>query len=152
MLETSMQPAGGLATQADETRAIRHTHAEWMRAERQRDLHTILCAVTDDVVLLRPRASPLLGRQAVEDMYRTLFAHYDMNRVATVRELRIEGDLAWLWSDEDVSLTPAAVGPVIHMAGNSLSILRRTTDGPWRWARIISNVLPVASRAQGGQP
>jgi uncharacterized protein (TIGR02246 family) len=152
MLETSPQRQAGLATQPDAARAIRHTHREWMRAERERDLHTILCAVTDDVVLLRPRAAPVLGRQALEDMYRTLFAHYAMNRVATIRELRVEGDLAWLWGDEDVALTPIADTHPIRMAGNSLSIMRRAADGVWRWARIISNVLPVSSRAPGRQP
>jgi uncharacterized protein (TIGR02246 family) len=142
MFETTTNQSRRMAVRPDHARAIRQVHSEWQRAERERDLRRILASVTDDVVLLRPRAAPLQGRQAIEDFYRTLWSHYAIERTATIRELRLLGDWGWLWTDEDARLTPNGGGRSIHVTGDAFSVLRRGYEGEWRWARIISNAIP----------
>ena len=142
MVETAANQARRTAVRPDHARAIRDIHAAWQRAERERDIGRIVGWVTDDVVLLRPRAAPLQGRQAIEDFYRTLFMHYRMERTATVREIRLLGDWGWLWTFEDIRLLPHNGGRELALAGDAFALLRRSCEGEWRWARITSSVIP----------
>jgi ketosteroid isomerase-like protein len=143
MVETAANQARRTAVRPDHARLIRHAHIAWQNAERERDLRTILSLVTDDIVLLRPRAAQLQGRQAIEDFYRTLWMHYHMVRSTTIRELRLMGDWGWLWTFEDARLIPHSGGRELVLAGDAFAVLRRSCDGDWRWARIASSVIPV---------
>ncbi len=135
---------------ADSAGEVRLFLREWLRAEREHNLGRMLCMVTDDVVFLRPRAAVLEGRQAVEDLYRTMWSHYSLQHVAATREVRVEGDWAWAWTSEEIALTPVRGGDVVHMTGQAMCILRRGDDGRWRYARAISNALPDVSPVEAG--
>jgi uncharacterized protein (TIGR02246 family) len=130
-----------LATR-DDASAIRRASADWLDAEHEQDLGGLLRLVTNDVVFLRPNAPALEGRQAVEDLYRTVWASFRIRHAIRFREIRVQGDWAWTWSDEEINLTPVADGAAFRLKGNGMSILRRAADGSWKFARAISNILP----------
>ena len=132
----------GTTVRRDDSVAIRQLSAEWLRAERGRDLGKLMTLVTDDVVFLRPHADALEGRQAVEDFYRQVFSGFALEHTSHPRELRINGDWAFQLSDEEYTLTPLGDGATFHFTGNGMSIIRRGTDGAWRFARAITNALP----------
>jgi uncharacterized protein (TIGR02246 family) len=126
----------------EDSAAIRNTSAAWLEAEHRQDLARIIRLVTNDVVFLRPNAPALEGRQAVEDFYRTVWASFRIRHSVRFREIRVQGDWAWTWSDEEINLTPRTDGPSFRLVGNGMSILRRTASGSWKFARAMSNILP----------
>ena len=85
---------------------------------------------------------PSRDARPVEDLYRTVWASFRIHHSIRFREIRVLGDWAWTWSDEEVHLTPNAEGASFRLKGNGMSIVRRTADGSWKFARAMSNILP----------
>ena len=89
---------------------------------------------------------PSRDARPVEDLYRTVWASFRIHHSIRFREIRVLGDWAWTWSDEEVRLTPNAEGASFRLKGNGMSIVRRTADGSWKFARAMSNILPGRDR------
>jgi uncharacterized protein (TIGR02246 family) len=126
----------------DDVTSIRKLSAEWLKAEHDRDLDGLLHMVTDDVVFLRPNAPSLEGRQAVEDLFRAVWASFSIHHTVRIREIRVQEDWAWTVTDETLHFTPKNDGPCFRLSGSGMAILRRHPDGGWRYARAITNLLP----------
>jgi ketosteroid isomerase-like protein len=72
---------------------------------------------------IRTRAARIARRHRVESTHR-------------VREIGIDGDLAYSWTDLRIRVIPRAGGdePAAR-SGSTLSVLRRQADGRWRMVR-----------------
>lgn len=134
----------------DDDREIRQMAADWMRAESNRDLSHLLRMVTSDVVFLRPRASAIEGRQALEDFYRQLWSQFDLEHKISTQEVRVAGDFAFTRTREEFTLTMRKGGQIFRLSGNSMAILRRGSDGRWRFSRGMTNALPGTDRDLAG--
>jgi ketosteroid isomerase-like protein len=123
---------------------IRRLHGDWLDAEGERDLPRLVRMVTDDFVLLRPGAPAIEGRQALEDLYRAVWASTTVDRSARIREIRVTGDWGWVCTDDDMTFTPNAGTSCFHLTGNSMAIVQcsSSSSGIWKFARLITNVLP----------
>jgi uncharacterized protein (TIGR02246 family) len=114
---------------------------KWRVATRAKDIHAILELVADDVVFLPSSMPPIVGKEAVEEMYRAFFPRYrEVKHEAVIEEVRVAGDWAFLWGADELRLTPESGETEIHMKGKGLSILKRQTDGSWRFWRGINNM------------
>ena len=82
---------------------------------------------TQGALVLSPWAAPLRGRAAIAGAHRDWFAEGERNKVMTIQDLKIGGDLA-------ISLLRYKAetdnGPVF---GASLNILERQSDGRWKF-------------------
>jgi ketosteroid isomerase-like protein len=58
-------------------------------------------------------------------------------------EAVVAGDWAFDRGIESMTVTPIAGGPAQTMVQRALLILRRGTDGRWRYARGMTNGLPA---------
>ncbi|SPE31519.1 putative ketosteroid isomerase homolog protein [Candidatus Sulfopaludibacter sp. SbA3] len=111
---------------------------------RAKDVARLAGMVTDDVVFLPARFPPIRGKQAVEATFTGFFAQFSsVEQTATVEEVQVAGEWAFLWGSETMVLVPNAGGPSIQMQGKGMSILRRQTDGSWKFARGINNSASV---------
>jgi uncharacterized protein (TIGR02246 family) len=128
----------------DDIHAIRQLTESWIDAVKTKDIDRLLTLVTDDVVFLPPTGPPIKGKEAVRDLYQLLFAQLDVMQSAKNEEIQVIGDWAFAWGSESLILTPRSGGAAVEMAGKGLTILRRLTDGSWRFARGINNSLPPA--------
>jgi uncharacterized protein (TIGR02246 family) len=114
---------------------------KWRLATRAKDIHAILELVTDDVVFLPSSVPPIKGKEAVGEMYRAFFPRYrEIKHEAAIEEVRVAGDWAFLWGTDELRLTPESGETEIHMKGKGLSILKRQSDGSWRFWRGINNM------------
>lgn len=81
---------------------------------------------TQGALVLSPWGAPLRGQLAIADAHRDWFAEGERNKVMTILDLKIDGDLA-------ISLLRYKAetdnGPVF---GTSLNILERQSDGGWK--------------------
>ena len=121
--------------QPDE-QAIRDLIALWHRATAAGDVDTVLDLMTDDVVFLSAGQPPMQGRAAFERGLRGLLAQHRIESSHEVREIGIDGDLAYSWTDLDIRVIPRAGGTAPPArSGSTLSVLRRQADGRWRMVR-----------------
>jgi ketosteroid isomerase-like protein len=79
------------------------------------------------------------GRLTVQQLYRSLFARYDLLQTFRFEETQLMGEWAFAWGVDDITMTPLAGGDSVHFVGHGMSILRREPDGAWRFARGINN-------------
>ena len=113
--------------------------AHWLEAVAGGDAPRLASLVTEDCVFLAPGAPPIRGRQAVELLYRSLFARYRLKQNFQFEEVLPFGDWAFAWGTDEVAMTPIESGEPVRFAGYGVSILRRESDGVWRFARGINN-------------
>ena len=116
--------------------AIRDLIALWHRATAADDVKTVLGLMTEDVVFLVAGQLPMSGRAAFERGLRGLLAGHRIESTHRVREIGIDGDLAYSWTDLRIRVIPRAGGdePAAR-SGSTLSVLRRQADGRWRMVR-----------------
>ena len=116
--------------------AIRDLIALWHRATAAGDVDTVLDLMTDDVVFLVAGQPPMQGRAAFERRLRGLLAQHRIESTHAVREVGVDGDLAYTWTDLAIRVMPHAGGAAPPArSGSTLSVLRRQADGRWRMVR-----------------
>ena len=103
-----------------------------MRASRDGDTATVLSLMTDDVVFMVPGREPF-GKDAFVAASQEMKSMTIDGR-ATIVELQVLGDVAYLRNHIDITVTPAT-GPAVHRAGYTLTLLRKQSDGRWLLAR-----------------
>jgi uncharacterized protein (TIGR02246 family) len=111
----------------------------WTAAVKAKDPVRLAMMVTEDCVFLAPNGPPMRGRQTVEQLYRNLFARYDVAQKFHFEETQLMGDWAFGWGTDEITMTPGDGGKAVHFMGHGMSILRREADGAWRFARGINN-------------
>jgi uncharacterized protein (TIGR02246 family) len=109
---------------------------------RAKDIDRLVSLVTDDVVFLPPGGPPIKGREAVGELYRSLFTQFDVEQAAQTEETEVAGDWAFSWGAETMTLAPRGGGAPVSLQGKGLTILRRQPDGTWKFARGINNSVP----------
>jgi len=118
---------------ATEEIAIRAVVTEWIAATRRGDVQAVLNLVTDDVLFLRPGHEPM-DRAAFEAASRVQSSQkLQIEAESDIREVQVEGDMAFLWSKLTVAVTPAE-GPTARHEGHTLTVFRKRA-GKWLLAR-----------------
>jgi uncharacterized protein (TIGR02246 family) len=130
---------------ADE-RAIRQVIATWLQATAAGDTATILTLMADDVVFLTPGRPPFGKAEFAAVPLDTTKIRFE--GTSDIREVRVAGDLGYVLQHLNITMTPAAGGPPMRLAGHTLSILRREPDGRWVLARDANFVAPQPDEAR----
>ena len=125
--------------------AIRDLIALWHRATAAGEVETVLDLMTQDVVFLVAGQPPMKGRAAFERGLRGLLAAHRVESTHEVREIGIDGDLAYSWTDLRIRVVPHAGGDApADRSGSTLSVLRREADCRWRMVRD-ANLMTAAA-------
>ena len=117
---------------SDDELAIRALVETWMEASRAGDLETVLDLMSDDVLFMTPGREPFGKAQFAANSRAMRDVRIDGR--ATIQELEIIGDWAWLRNHIEIAVTPTG-GETAHRAGYTLTILRKESDGRWRLCR-----------------
>lgn len=112
---------------------------QWTAAVKAKDSAALGSLITEDCIFLAPNAPPLRGRFTVEQLYRSLFARYDLIQAFRFQETQLMGEWAFAWGLDEITMTPITGGNAVHFIGHGLSILHCGLDGAWRFARGINN-------------
>jgi hypothetical protein len=86
--------------------------------------------VTEDCIFLAPNAPPMRGRTIVEQLYRNLFARYNLVQSFHFEETQCMGDWAFAWGTDDITMTPVAGGDALHFVGHGMSFCVATWTEP----------------------
>lgn len=139
----SSAPSSGTNRSSDET-LIHETIDRAVSAFGTADIETLIALRTEDSVVLKPGAEPLLGKEARRTSLEDVFDQFDVNETRTVDELDVIGDRAIVWGTYTVTLTPKDGSASTNESGNYIDILHRQTDGSWLFARTIWNAASVS--------
>jgi len=114
--------------------AIRSTVASWIDATRRRDIDGVLDLMTDDALFLVP-GHPPMDKAAFEAASRSQSASgMKIDAVSDIREVKVEGNLGYIWSHLAVTVTmPKSAEPATR-AGYTLTIFRKV-GGRWLLCR-----------------
>jgi uncharacterized protein (TIGR02246 family) len=137
--------------QSDDEQAIRKLFADWKVAIKNKDVPRLLTFITDDSVFLTSNTPPLKGKKAVESLYRNIFAGFNVEQEITTEEIEVDGDRAFTWGTDALTLTPLTGGNLTKLKGYGMSILQRQPDGSWRVMRGINNMTPETSKPASRQ-
>jgi uncharacterized protein (TIGR02246 family) len=126
----------------EDEQQIRDLVATFWSASQSGDVDTVLSLMTEDVVFL------VAGRPP---MHKPEFAALSRPPPGTapsplqvrgeIKEVSVSGDLAFLWSELEVTVQPPGVAFPVRRAGHTLSVFRRVA-GRWLLARD-ANLLVV---------
>jgi uncharacterized protein (TIGR02246 family) len=113
-----------------------------MSATESGDIATVLSLMTDDVVFL-VAGQPPFGKQRFAEAMKPApgaLASKIEGR-SEIQEIRVSGDMAYMWTRLEVDITPPGGKPV-RRSGHTLSVLRKK-DGQWQLARDANLLAPV---------
>jgi uncharacterized protein (TIGR02246 family) len=125
---------------SEEERAVRDFVAEWMDASIAGDTERVLRLVADDVVFLRPSQQPM--RKSEFAALQAAMSNVRLEGTAQVQDARVAGDLAYVWTQIDVAITPRAGGATVNRSGPALSVLVKR-DGRWTILRDANMTVVV---------
>src|SRR3954470_5583976 len=111
----------------DDERAIRDLISTWIAASKAGDVDTVLELMSDDVIFMVPGRSfgKAEFKAASEGMKAMAF-----EAVSEILEVQIMGGHAWSRTHLTVTVS-APNGNIVRRSGNTLSILRKESDGKW---------------------
>lgn len=118
-------------------------YAAWRDAFRRRDVGAVLALLTDDYVLWIAGRPPLT-RAMLAPQLDTVFIVYLVDSTFEREECLVAGDLAIDRGWDVQTLRPRDGGPVQVERQRVFLVLRRVSDGSWRFARAMAQPGPPA--------
>jgi uncharacterized protein (TIGR02246 family) len=119
--------------------AIKRVNVGLINAFNAGDVSAAVALVTDDAVDLPPHRPAVIGREAIRSFVQSDFDRFSMNFTDEIIEVEVAGDLAVVWSNYSVTLTPKDGGESIESNGKWVKVLKRQPDGSWKFWRNIWN-------------
>src|SRR5712664_233408 len=121
-----------------------------MSATKAGDIDTVLSLMADDVVFLIAGQPPMIGKAAYAAAARGQ-PNQERPRFdgrSEIREIKVLGDWAYMWTKLRVVVTPPGGGRSITRAGHTLTILKKH-NGKWVLARDANMLSPVSEGRPG---
>jgi uncharacterized protein (TIGR02246 family) len=125
--------------------AIRDLMARWREGAANGDVQALVAMLTEDVVFLTPGNAPF-GRDQFAAGFTRFSSRASIATQQDVKEIHVEGDLAYALSHLRVTLTPRDGGAVQVNEGEALTVFRKQA-GRWRLARD-ANLMPGAGKPE----
>ena len=113
---------------------IEALYTAWADAFRRKDLGGIMRLLTPDYVLLRPGA-PAMTAEAIRPALEAAFASADIDMAFECEERIVSGDLAFEQGWDVQTIRPRSGGDARTQRQHVALLLRRGTDGVWRFSR-----------------
>ena len=106
------------------------------------DIDRFMTMVHEDCQILGPDMPPLIGKDAIREVYGKLFADFDWVDKHIPIETEVVGDLIFHRGTAVGSLTPVGEGEVEHFNNKYLQVLRRGADGKLKFWKAVFNSNP----------
>jgi ketosteroid isomerase-like protein len=118
-------------------------YAAWSEAFRRQDIDAVVELMTPDYALWAPGAAEL-DAEGLRPRLKAAFAAYEITSTFECMERLIAGDQAVDRGWDVQRLRPRTGGEEIVNRQRVMLVLRRGSDGAWRFARGITQAGPAA--------
>jgi ketosteroid isomerase-like protein len=129
-------------TDEEDIMALRDT---WVSMVANGHTEALADLVTDDYEVWAHGAPAIRGPHAVVEAMARATAAFQIAQSIDFIETVVSGEWAFQRGIERMILTPRDGGATREMTNRALLILRRGPDGRWRYARGVTNGLPIHS-------
>ena len=136
-----------LANDNDEAKikaAVENRYRDWLAAENKKDAATTTDLYDENAVLLPKQEEPVLGKAAIGEYYKKLFANPNFVPFTLTTDwnsFHVVGDIAiaTVLFEGDVTRN----GKQIHFRGKELMAWKKQTDGSWKIFRYMYDEIPA---------
>jgi len=99
---------------------------------------------TDDAVRLQPGEPAEVGLTVIRENDGKQLAEHPTAKVLSyrpeIKDVQIVGDWAFEWNDFEASYRETPDGKTVSLHGKALRVLKKQSDGSWRFARAMWNL------------
>ena len=123
--------------------AVEDRYQEWIAAANKKDLAAMMNLCDDKAVLLPKSDEPVLGKAAISEFYKKLFAnplYVPFTLTLNWNSFHLVGDIAIATSvfEGDVTRNEKQ----IHFRGKNMIVWKKETDGSWKIFRYMYDEIP----------
>jgi len=123
--------------------AIEKLHRADIEVTLTQDPKGLIDIWTEDAVRFNPGNPPAVGKQAIQAENEKARAQYPgfkvLSYAAEYKNIQIEDGLACKWGEHEAKFTMSPEGPPASWHGKGFHVLRRPSDGSWKFAVLILN-------------
>jgi len=105
------------------------------------DAARIASHFSDEGLLMAPDSETLMGQDAVEAYYQSIFDEFETGLDSYYEEVRVSGNLAYGRGIADVQLISRSTGDTTYSRSKYLNILEKTETGEWETTHDIWNTV-----------
>jgi uncharacterized protein (TIGR02246 family) len=128
---------------AADVAAIEKLHQKDIEVTLSQDPKGLLDIFTEDAVRFNPGSPPAVGKQAIQaenDKFRTEFPDFMvLSYAAEYKNTQIEDGMACEWGEHKAQYKLSPETPSVGLDLKAFHVLRRQTDGSWKFAVLIGN-------------
>jgi ketosteroid isomerase-like protein len=122
---------------------VEDRYKEWTDAANKKDIAAMMNLCDENVILLPKAEDPALGRAAVGQYYKKLFAnpaYLPFTLAVDWNSFHLVGDIAIATAVFDGSVTKD--GKPIRFRGKTMLVWKKQTDGSWKIFRYMYDEIP----------
>jgi uncharacterized protein (TIGR02246 family) len=138
--EQQAAPVVDESTSVDaDVEAITRVNVDLIEAFNAGDVSAAVALVMDDAADLPPNRPAVVGKEAIRESLQSDLDRFSWHFTDKIVEVEVSGDLAVVWTNYLVTLTPKDDGEPIESRGKWIKVLKRQSDGSWKFSRNIWN-------------
>lgn len=139
--QTAIRTAGASVS---DLQGIQKLHQQDIDATLSGDPQALTDLFTEDAVLLEPGSAAVIGKPAILAGNKKEQAEHPGAKIMSykpdIRDTQIADGWAYEWGYFDSSFRESEKGEVKSFRGKALRVLRRQSDGSWKFARVMWNM------------
>ena len=123
---------------------VENRYQEWLAAANKKDFAAMSDLYDENAVLLPKSEEPVLGKTAIGDYYKKLFANpqfVPFTLTSDWNSFHVVGDIAIATSVFEGDVTRN--GKQIHFRGKNLLVWKKEPDGSWKIFRYMYDEIPA---------
>lgn len=134
------EPVGEEAPGTDaDVDAINAAYDQSLATQKEGDVDAWLALFTEDVVFMPPNQIVVVGKEAVRAVVQPFLEQFTLEESISLDELEVSSDWAFARGTRQFRVTPKAGGDTLEQSVKFIHILRRQSDGTWKFSRWIWN-------------
>jgi ketosteroid isomerase-like protein len=123
----------------DDINEIHQWIANYEEAIKASDVNTLLAGVSDSIVYFPPNQPAFSGKENLNKWFLDYFNYYDPSELLRVRDIKVEGDIAYLSCYYVVHVKVKNSGEEFRDIGKLVNIFKREHLGNWKCIYSIWN-------------
>ena len=125
-------------TEAD-VKSIKAVNEKFLAAWNADDLDILVALLDDEAVIMPPGEPAVIGKQACEAWIASSKEAFSSEHIWSSDEIVVSADWAFSRGTSAGTNTPKAGGDPIQIDGKYIWLMKRQSDGSWKYARCIFN-------------
>lgn len=123
----------------DDINEIHQWISNYEEAIKASDVNALLASVSDAIVYFPPNQPAISGKENLKQWFSDYFSYYDPSELLRVREIKVEGDIAYLSCTYAVHVKVKNSGEEFWDIGKLVNIFKRERPGNWKCIYSIWN-------------